>query len=380
MSEDLEFVCPAYPVIAGVHREQKVLFSCPEKIDRNTGMMLLISGFGGTPEAKIYRKMRSLFADQYNLVVIQSTYLGTEFMADYDQISLDTLQIQKLQKELPINIKNQVFRSNDQLDLSPLMAENFPFEISLQVSANLNETDSNYVEMGPIQAIDCMRALHAVYEIIKDNGFQINLNKIIVYGHSHGAYLAHLCNRFFPDVFSFVLDNSAWISPAYLRSPRILTGKINNMILEKVFTYRITSQNYDHEIYDLGYLYKGFKNNANIVIYQGVTDNLIDHKVKAAIFRQIAHVNFNTITANKVDGLAIISTNHGDADFVELFHKEAREHSSLFTLEKKGDAFSTSETIKTNQAIYKFHFVGGVPNMTISEQGDGCTVHFGRYE
>ena len=366
MSEEIQFICPAYPVIAGVNREQKVFFSYPEKIDSNTGMMLLISGFDGTPEANVYGKMRQLFADQYNLVVVQSTYLGMEFMGDCDQIRLNDLQIQKLQKELPINIKNQVFLDDGQLNLGPLITENLPFEMSLQLIADLNETDNNFVEMGPIQAIDCMRALQVVYEIIKNNGFQINLDKIIAYGHSHGAYLAHLCNRFFPHVFSLVLDNSGWISPVYLKSSRVLTQYINNMILQKVFTYRITSQNYDQELYNLSYLYKEFKNNANIVIYQGVTDNLIDHNVKEAIFGQVEHVAFNMITADKVDGLAIRSTNHGDADFVELFHKEAREHSSLFILEKKCNPFNTSETIKTDQAVYQFHFAGGAPNMIVS--------------
>ena len=365
MAKQMEFTCPAFPVIAGINREQKVFFSFPEKVDNNTGMMLLISGFGGTPEANVYKKMRKLFADQYNLIVVQSTYLGMEFMGHIDHVSLNALQVQKLQQDLPINMKKLVFPSDGQCDLNPLMAENLPFEISLQVTVNLNETEANFVEMGPIQAIDCMRALQAVCEIVKDNGFQINLDKILVYGHSHGAYLAHLCNRFFPKVFSLVLDVSAWISPAYSKVSRVVTQEINNLILQKVYSYRIASQHYDKQLYDLSYLYKGFTNNANIVIYQGVTDNLIDHNAKAAIFRQIRHVTFNMITANEVDGLAIRSTNHGDTDFVELFHKEAREHFNLFTVKKNGDPFSTIEFVKTKRAIYKFYFDGGAPNMNI---------------
>ena len=38
------------------------------------------------------------------------------------------------------------------------------------------------------------------------------------------------------------------------------------------------------------------------------------------------------ITSDKVDGIAINSTNHGDADFVELFAKEVREHGDLLSI------------------------------------------------
>ena len=258
-----------------------------------------------------------------------------------------------------------MLKENTKIDFTPLMDPGLPFTLTVNAYVNLHETEDNFVEMGPIQAIDCIRALQVVYEIVKDNGYEINLDRVIAYGHSHGAYLSHLCNRFFPEVFSFILDNSAWISPVYLKSPRVLSQKINNLLLQKIFTYRIASEKYDSQLYDLDYLYKGFNNKANIVIYQGVTDNLIDHKVKQKIFKPVEHVIFNMITAEKVDGVAIKSTNHGDADFVELFHKEAMENERLLSIKERGNPFNTIEYIQTKQNTYKFDFFNGSPRMEI---------------
>ena len=58
-----------------------VFFSVPDTgIDENTGLCLLVAGFGGNAEANVYKKMRNQFADDYNMVLIQCDYFGCEFM------------------------------------------------------------------------------------------------------------------------------------------------------------------------------------------------------------------------------------------------------------------------------------------------------------
>jgi len=364
MAEEQVFSCSAYPV-NNSYREQTVYFAYPEEINRETGMMLLVSGFGGNPEANVYKKMRKLFAEEYNLVVVQSTYLGMEFMGDSNEAYLDNSQVAELKRVLPDYIRDKVFQEKGKIDFAPLMDPSLPFTLNITTHVKLNETENNFVELGPVQAIDCVRALQLVYEIILDNGYEINLDKVIAYGHSHGAYLAHLCNRFFPDLFSFILDNSAWLFPAYLQSPRVLVQKINNLVWQKIFNYRIAAQKYDPQLYDLSFLYNGFDNKANIVIYQGVTDNLIKHEVKQRIFKPVRHVIFNMITPDKVDGIAIKSTNHGDADFVELFHKEVRENGDLLSIKGRKNPFDSVEYIKTKQNTYMFDFFNGSPRIEV---------------
>lgn len=52
----------------------KVYFSLPDdeviSNKKNIGMLFLAAGFGGEANAKVYRKMRKQFADEYGLVVV----------------------------------------------------------------------------------------------------------------------------------------------------------------------------------------------------------------------------------------------------------------------------------------------------------------------
>ncbi|WP_223869599.1 DUF2920 family protein [Paenibacillus sabuli] len=92
-------------------------------------------------------------------------------------------------------------------------------------SVSLNETVSNFNDMGIMQALDNITAVIIVSEFIKDNNLKFNAKKIIADGQSHGAYLAFLCNRFAPNLFSLIIDNSAWIVPAYLTLNRRIIYK-----------------------------------------------------------------------------------------------------------------------------------------------------------
>ncbi|VDH00935.1 Uncharacterised protein [Lysinibacillus sphaericus] len=70
-------------------RELRIDFSLPEcGVTNETGLLLLVPGFGGNIESKVYRKMRVIFADHYNLVVVQCSYFGDEFMQTSDNITL----------------------------------------------------------------------------------------------------------------------------------------------------------------------------------------------------------------------------------------------------------------------------------------------------
>ena len=74
-----------------------------------------------------------------------------------------------------------------------------------------DEDLTNFNDMGIMQALDNISAIVTVIEIIKDNGYKFDESKIIIYGHSHGAYLGYLCNAFAPNLFSMIIDNSAWL-------------------------------------------------------------------------------------------------------------------------------------------------------------------------
>lgn len=62
-------------------RKLKVYFSEPDAgVNEDTGILLLIAGFGGNANSKVYNKMRAVFADKFNLITVQCNYFGWEFM------------------------------------------------------------------------------------------------------------------------------------------------------------------------------------------------------------------------------------------------------------------------------------------------------------
>src|SRR5690606_15003424 len=155
---------------SGLQRYTDVYFRIPSTgINKDTGFVLLIPGFGAHAQSSVYKKMRRVFADKYNLVAIQCHYLASEFMQTPKPEQVVTLLSSMNQHQL---------QSNGQVTLK----------------MPLDESTNNYVDFGPIQAIDCLSAVLATKSVLDDNGYRLNWGRGIVYGHSHGAYLAHLCN------------------------------------------------------------------------------------------------------------------------------------------------------------------------------------------
>lgn len=164
--------------------------------------------------------------------------------------------------------------------------------------------------MGPIQAIDCLSAMLATKSVLDDNGYRLNWGRGIAYGHSHGAYLAHLCNLFAPGLFSLLIDNSAWL-----------------------------------------------------IIYQGIHDNLVDHREKAAFARGTNDSRFYLITEANVDGQAFRSTGHGlNSDHLKLFHSAYDSSESEFPYQQGPELSKIS--FRTNEAEYSIDYAHGLPTFS----------------
>ncbi|GED53975.1 DUF2920 family protein [Brevibacillus borstelensis] len=311
MSKDYEITIDAHPNIYNDFSPRKlnIYFSEPDKgINNETGLFLFIPGFGANANSRVYKKMRSVFSDKYNVVTIQCDYFGWEFM----------------QQE------------------------------------NLEETSKNFNDMGIMQALDNITAVIIVSEIIKDNKYTFNNSKIIAYGHSHGAYLAYLCNVFAPNLFSLIVDNSAWIFPAYLKGNRALNmnGKMT------LFDYYAKSIIKDFEILNLSSLYKDFKNNCMIHSFHGESDSLISLEEKRSFCLSLDNCFLHEITEDKIDNHIFKSTFHGlNADFLLLFDYLLSNFSISFNY--KNAITLKDHRLDTKLYSYVFDYSGFVPVLNI---------------
>lgn len=316
MAEQHSMKIPAhYNIYSGAGgRELRIDFSTPAGgINETTGLLILVPGFGGNIDSKVYTKMRSVFADQFNLITIQCDYFGSSYMQSTDSINFS--DITTLEELLTHDEIQQINTNQSQL-LSILSTKN----ATLPAKANLTESIDEFNDMGYMQAIDLITSIEIVKAIVKDNGYSFNEKRIIGYGHSHGAYLLHLSNCLSPHLFSYIIDNSAWIEPVYMKQNRILYQQFGMLTLAVEFEY-LVKEIVDNKSYlNLENLYKDYKGSAQIVSFQGDEDNLINHIEKERIISAIPGAEFLLITKGEVDQIRFKSNKHGlDADFLELF-------------------------------------------------------------
>ena len=84
MSELYSTSITAHPniYVGAAGRELRIDFCTPDLgVNEQTGLLILVPGFGGNIDSHVYKKMREEFADQHNLVTIQCNYFGSSYMA-----------------------------------------------------------------------------------------------------------------------------------------------------------------------------------------------------------------------------------------------------------------------------------------------------------
>ena len=323
------------------NRKFRIYFSEPEKgVNKDTGILNIIAGYGGDSNSKVYKKIRKNFADKYNLIVIQCDYLGYEFLNNKNQdIILKT-----------DNIKEEISHE----DLKSINGDlNKLFKLNLkkyEFDAVLKEDYDNLNDMGLIQAMDNLLSIKVVMDILEENKLNFNKRKIISYGHSHGAYLSYLCNIFAPKLFSAIIDNSAYLYPVYLETQRDLIMKHEDNYIYIYYNYLISKIVFDKEIYKLNILYSQFKNKCKIISFHGKNDNMITLNDKIEFLQKINNVEMEVIDENRIDKEVFYSANHGlDADFIKLFDYVWNKY-DLASKEEKG-IFTNVEYKTTN---YKY--------------------------
>jgi hypothetical protein len=350
MSEQYSITIPAHPNIYSGNsgRELRIDFSIPDNgVNNHTGLLLFVPGFGGNIDSKVYKKMRKVFSDTYNMVTIQCHYFGSSSMQGAESITIHDPNISNLEELERVSLK--------------YLMEN---KKMLVVKANFEENIEEFNDMSYLQAIDLISAVEAVKITLKDNNLAFNSDRVIGYGHSHGAYLLHLCNILVPHLFSFIVDNSAWIEPVYLSSNRYLFQKIGKSNIAIEFDYIAKEIIKNKRDLNLNSLYENYTGNAQIVSFQGNSDNLVDHKEKERIIEQIVNSKFILVTNEDIDDKKYKSNGHGlDADFLELFSYALEfEHTKIgpyenpvkYNIEFSGVQITVDYTL--GLPIFKFDF------------------------
>ncbi|MFB4167780.1 DUF2920 family protein [Virgibacillus sp. JSM 102003] len=316
MSEQHSINIPAHPnvYLGNTGRELRIDFSTPQDgVNTHTGLLILVAGFGGGIDSKVYKKMRKVFADKYNMITIQCNYFGSNYMQGTNKFTLNDSKI--LQTIFTMEEKEKINKESSVL--FNLLREK---DVVLPVQAKINESLEEFNDMSYMQAIDIISAIEAVRITLNENNLIFDSNRMIGYGHSHGAYLLHLSNILAPNIFSYIVDNSSWLEPVYLSSNRYLYQKVGNATLAVEFDYLAKNIIKNKHDLNLKNLYKNYSGTTQILSFQGNNDNLVNHSEKKNIMDTISNCKCILVTEEDIDNKKYKTNNHGlNADFLELF-------------------------------------------------------------
>lgn len=276
-------------------RELRIEITIPTKgMNNETGLFILVPGFGGHIDSAAYKNMRSQFADLYNVVTLQCDYFGSRFMqkvTDFKFNNEASFLATFFDEEETLQIQH------DSSKLLPLLEDK---NVEFPIYAKLDESIDEFADMSYMQAIDLVTAIEAVKTILTENNFQYNDKRIIGFGQSHGAYLLHLSNRLVPHLFSHIIDAGAGVAPIYFDYIRTLYVPYHKATLCADFHYIARDIIQDKEALSLQQLYKNFDNGAYIYSSVDATDNLVNAEEKKTSLSKLQHVQFEMIDSTSI--------------------------------------------------------------------------------
>lgn len=317
-------------------------FTEPEAgINENTGILLIIAGFGGNRNSNVYKKIRNMYSDKYNLVVVQSDYMGSSYMQKMDRYGLKDIIYDEKEwslEELELFLESGKTTGQEQKSLDYLL--------------DVGETEDDFCELGVFQAMDNIRCLKVVTDIIEQNGLKFNRNKVIAFGDSHGAYLAYLGNALCPNLFSAIIDNSAWIVPRYLKEDRGCYERQGQVRITYRIEYRVLKEEIDSDIYDLMYLYQQFENQANIYSFHGIGDMLVPVQKKENLCKIVENMKLCKVGEDIEVGEIFHSTEHScGTDYLKLLDFVFQNYE--LEKDKREQNLFEGNTISTEMYEYK---------------------------
>lgn len=337
-------------------RKFKMYFAEPEKqADSRTGVLLLIAGYGGHAGSRVYQKMRRSFADDYNLVTLQCDYLGCQHMQNDHHLAVTETMLREVLKPREFHALRRNYSENRGLLEGKIFSGVIPLE----------ETEDDFNEMGLWQAMDHLMAVKILMDIMQENGICCCRDRVYIYGQSHGAYLAYLCNFLAPGLFTGIIENSAYLFPYFLQHDREVTKEGESFTLQKIYHYWIADQEIDRESYDLRFLYDGFENEAQIIVYHGEDDEMIPLQEKQEFLAKIKNVSLHVVTKAMVDGIKFRSSGHSlGADFLIIFGEAIGE---LETAIRRGHSgrICRDVSFQTERYRYEVRWDSGIPVLSV---------------
>lgn len=341
-------------------RKFKMYFAEPtEGTDAFTGIFLFIAGYGGHAMSSVYQKMRRTLADQYNCITLQCDYLGYQYMQNDHHLPVTETMLRGALSPREYRMLESNYEENKDLLIGKVLSD----YISLQ------ETADDFNEMGLWQAMDNLMAVKVLLDVLLENGIHVCRYRMFIFGQSHGAYLAYLCNFLAPGLFTGIIENSAYLFPYFLNQDREVTKVGSVLTLRKIYHYLIADQDIDADSYDLRKLYQSFQNQSRIISYHGAEDAMIPILEKKEFLSQIQGVSLHIVAEEDIDGKMFRSAGHSlEADFFLVVEEAMQELETMLVCSYAISDVPANVFFQTKKYRYGVHWETGIPILDYTDQ------------
>ena len=184
--------------------DRKVKYHVSEPEKKSKGIIFFIACFGLTVEycQKFIKRISTELG--YTGVFVEYHCFqarpenGATILFDHGEIKrmVEICSIHKVTLQNNAAIQEDVFRE---------MGRQIKEEVTLK--AILIPTNGDYQNFGLMQALD---HIYVIDDLIKRGSRTSN---IILFGSSHGGYIAHMVAKLAPNTIRLIIDNSSYISP-----------------------------------------------------------------------------------------------------------------------------------------------------------------------
>lgn len=277
-------------------RDVRVETGMPESgTNEDTGILFFISGYGATVDSHVFQRMRKEFCEQYNMITAQCDYFGSKYMKPELNGELRHLflmgKLPKLEEEM-LGYRNEISESEDEFN-----------------------------DMGIMQALDHVSSILCLMHELKSNHIIFNTKKIILFGSSHGGYLAYLVNAICPGLVSSIIDISSYLIPYYIQNNRgYRDPELGVKVGVEYFLKIHPEYRYNEKLYDLRFLYQKIEDACSIIAFQGTEDQMVDADEKVQFISQLQNAEIILIGREDVDGVLYKNADHGlGMDFFSYF-------------------------------------------------------------
>lgn len=277
LAAEQEFIAQEWPIAPGERRVKMHVEEPPGGINANTGLMLVLHNWGGVYDAPEYLQWSRTFAARYNVIAISVNYLQS----------------------------------------GPNWSELPPYD------------------HGYLQAMDCLRALHAVWSQLRDKGVAFSEHRVYAMGGSGGGNVTQMVMKLAPHTFACGIDICGM--PGLIDAIAYGTGE--GTTLNAGYSRDPASAAYlspdMQEIRDFGHpehcrLLKAANPDLKIVIVHGLDDASCPVVPKIEQYRNLVaaglEVDAHFLTPLDVDGVAVKGTGHAVGDREQVVIKYADEY------------------------------------------------------